>query len=490
MNTLSFDPARLAGLQALHPWDNPRYTLTDMGDAALFADLYRNECRFFTDRGCWYTYDDVAWREDRAAVGPVNRAWQLADLLCCLLKDIADPDRREAYHRHIGRWRRRTNREAILKDAALVHPVTNDVFDKDPLLFNYLNGTLDLNDCSFHPHDPSDFLSHVANVNYDPAAESARWNRFIMEIMDENVLEHSELPDWEDRFEQYAYKFNFLQAALGYALTGLTHLDCMFILYGASTRNGKSTLTEAFAGMMGDYAMTAMPETLAVQQYPTGRGPSEDVARLKGARFVTLPEGDRQLTLSPSLVKQFTGGDTITARYLHENSFQYRPQFKIYMNTNHLPRITDDTLFASGRVKIIRFQKHFSKEEQDPELKAVFADPACRSAILNWALQGWERCRTDGLPASKWVDESVSEYQHDMDKLGLFMEECLEPCLGSRVRAADVYRRYQSWCDENGLAAESSISFRRGMGQRVTYRRGNMPSSRITTNLILDLRIL
>lgn len=115
---------------------------------------------------------------------------------------------------------------------------------------------------------------------------------------------------------------------------------------------------ETFMRLMGDYGKTAKPDTIAQKQTVNGSGPSEDIARLVGVRFVNIPEPDKKLVLSAALVKTLTGNDTVTARFLNENSFEYRPQFKLFINTNHLPTVTDVTLFSSGRAKIIPFERH------------------------------------------------------------------------------------------------------------------------------------
>ncbi len=119
------------------------------------------------------------------------------------------------------------------------------------------------------------------------------------------------------------------QKALGYALTGDTSHECFLILYGPKSRNGKGTCMETFMRLMGDYGRTAKPDTIAQKQTANGSGPSEDIARLAGARFVNIPEPDKRMNLSAALVKTLTGNDTITARFLNENSFEYRPQFKL-----------------------------------------------------------------------------------------------------------------------------------------------------------------
>lgn len=173
--------------------------------------------------------------------------------------------------------------------------------------------------------------------------------------------------------------------------------------------------------MMGDYGKTARPDTIALKQNPDGRGPTEDVARLAGARFVNIPEPPKNMVLSAALVKTMTGGDTVTARFLNENSFQYRPQFKLFINTNHLPSVTDTTLFSSGRVKIIPFERHFSEQERDEGLKDFFMEPGRLSAILNWCLDGLWLLRETGFQMPDSVREATEDYRQGSDKTGRFI---------------------------------------------------------------------
>jgi len=130
------------------------------------------------------------------------------------------------------------------------------------------------------------------------------------------------------------------------------------MLYGPTSRNGKGTTMETFMRLMGDYGKIARPDTIAQKNAANGSGPSEDMARLAGARFVNIAEPDKQMKLSAALVKSLTGNDIQTARNLHENSFEFRPQFKLFINTNYLSATSDVSLFTSGHVKIIPFERH------------------------------------------------------------------------------------------------------------------------------------
>ena len=284
-------------------------------------------------------------------------------------------------------------------------------------------------------------------------------------------------------------KKRYLQKALGYALTGDTRYECLFILYGATTRNGKGTTMETILRLMGDYGKTASPETIGVQSAAGARGPSEDVARLAGARFVNISEPDKKLTLSAALVKQLTGNDTITARFLHENSFEYRPRFKMFINTNYLPQITDQTLFSSGRVKTIPFERHFAPEEQDRGLKELFARPESLSGILNWCLDGLSMLQSEGFSEPQAVLDATQEYARESDKILLFLGESMERAPGVNTRTSEVYARYKRWCEENGYCAENVRNFRALLSQVARVERKRPCPSQSSTTMLLDYKV-
>lgn len=425
------------------PEDNPRYGWNDIGNGNLFADWYKETARFVPERKQWYIYNGKVWKPDTGSLKAMQLCKRLADALTIYSLSIKDEAKKQEYMKYVGKWQSRHSRETILKDAASVYPVEFAQFDADPFLFNCQNGTLDLRTREFRKHSPRDLLSMIANVSYDPAARCERWERFVGEIMK---------GDQE--------KAVFLQKALGYALTGDTEYECFFILYGATSRNGKGTSMETFMHMMGNYGRATKPETIAMKPTANGAMPSEDIARLAGARFVNISEPDKKLVLSAALVKTLTGNDTITARYLHENSFEYRPQFKLFINTNHLPQVTDVTLFSSGRVKLIPFERHFTEQERDTGLKRELAKPGNLSGILNWCLEGLWLLGETGFDMPASCTEATDEYRQRSDKIGRFVSEMLEPDPQGEARTSEVYPIYQEWCGRNGQYAESLTNFK------------------------------
>ncbi len=463
-----------ASLAELHPQDNPRYSWSDIGNGYLFADYYKNKAQYVPERKMWYIHEGAVWKPDVSNLKTMELCKRLADELMIYALSITDERSRSAYIDFIRRWQSRKNRETILKDAVSVYPISMSSFDSNPYIFNCLNGTLNLKTGEFHEHKAEDMLSKVAGVNYDKNAYCERWNDFITEVMS---------GDKE--------KALFLQKAMGYALTGDTRYEVLFILYGPKTRNGKGTTMETFLNIMGSYGKTARPETIGMKNNSSiSNNPTEDIARLAGSRFVNISEPDKKLVLSTALVKSLTGNDSINARFLHENSFDFRPQFKLFINTNHLPQVNDLTLFTSGRVKIIPFERHFEESEQDKQLKQYFAKPENLSGILNWCIEGLRMLEQDGLDMPEAVKNATYAYQHSSDKIGLFIEELLIADKNGEVRTSEVYTAYKQWCYENGYHAENMKNFNASIGAVVHIERKRPQFGGEKTTVILGYRLI
>ena len=182
------------------------------------------------------------------------------------------------------------------------------------------------------------------------------------------------------------------------------------------------------------------------------------------------------------MVKTLTGNDTITARFLHENSFEFRPQFKLFINTNHLPQVTDVTLFTSGRVKLIPFERHFDESERDTGLKKALSTPAALSGILNWCLDGLWLIEETGFDMPESVKIATDEYRQRSDKMGRFVAESLEADPQGEIRTADAYELYKAWCARNGQFAESMANFKSEMENFGTIKRKRPAGSNGTVN--------
>ena len=431
-------------IEEMQPHTKPRYQRDEIGIGYAFADYYKPIARFDRERGIWYVYDGKVWQPDENALAVAELAKILADRLYTFALQITDEDTRNRYIKRVQKLQMRKNRRTMIEDAKSVYPVSHTVFDRNTDLFNCQNGTLNLTTGEFRPHDPADFLTMMSGITYDPDASCPRWEQFISEVM----INDADLA-------------LYLQKALGYALTGDTSLECLFILYGATSRNGKGTTMETFLKIMGDYGKTSNPEMLSTKfGNANASGPSEEIARLAGVRFVNISEPEKKITFNAALVKRMTGNDTLNARFLHENSFDFKPNFKIFINTNYKPSVSDMTLFYSNRLKLIPFKRHFEEHEQDKGLKAFFAEEQSQSAIFNWCYTGYKLFKKQGLDDPAAVTEATKEYQDESDRIGQFVDAWLEEGEAYEERTSAVYNIYGQWCEKYGYRKENSTNFK------------------------------
>lgn len=459
-------------LESMVPDKELRYRNGDLGNGRLFADFYKDIARYVPERKMWFIYDGIRWVADQGALMTMELAKDLGLALTRYATAIKDESVREHWLKEWSKWHQRRFRETYIKEAQSVFPVYMEQFDKDIYLFNCRNGTLNLRDKIFREHRAEDFITKVSMVDFEPDANNLRFTQFVDEITSKDTE-----------------KAVYLQKALGYAISGDTRHECMFFLYGETTRNGKGTLMESVLSVMGDYGRAVRPETIAQKQSANSSNPTEDIARLAGIRFANISEPSRGLFLNAAQVKSMTGNDTLNARFLHENSFDFKPQFKLYVNTNYLPVISDMTVFSSNRVHIIPFDRHFEEWEQDKTLKQEFATDEAKSAILNWLVEGYYLLEKDGLKPPQSVVDATNSYAHDSDKITQFAEDVLIVDGACEVRTAIVYERYKRWCSDNGCFFENSRNFNQELRKFGRVERKRPQGGGEKTTMLIGFRL-
>ncbi len=428
-------------------WRKPErsYPWNDQGMGELFADMFWDYARYNTTAKEWYIYDGIVWRADPGAMVVSQYAKELANALIVYCATIEDDRQKSDYLKKVMNYGQLRYRETMIKDARDKYFLSQTDLDRNLDLFNCQNGTYNLRTGEFKPHNPLDLLSKVSNVVYDPKARSAAFEKFVYDVMQGDQA-----------------KIRYLQTILGYALTAETNLECCWILYGGTTRNGKSTLVETIAYMMGNsagYALAMQPQTLAQKQSKDTRQASGDIARLDGCRFLNASEPPKRMLFDVALLKTLLGRDSITARHLFEREFEFIPRFKLFINTNFLPVIQDDSLFSSGRITVISFDRHFTPQEQDRTLKERLKTPENISGIFNWCLEGLKQYRENGAIPPEAVQKATAEYRQCSDKIGNFIADCLIRTEGMNCAAGSVYQRYSEWCDYNGFGTENKGNF-------------------------------
>ncbi len=419
---------------------------TDLGNARRYVARYRGTVLFCDLWNRWLMWDNMRWKEDQKLEANA-RAADLIRSLYPMAKKINDEDERKAFLSHLVRSESHRSLAAMVTLAKADRTVARepDDFDNDPWLCALKNGTLDLRTGKLKPHDQKDMITKLAPVAYDPAARCPNWLAFLDMIM----LGRKSL-------------IEFLKRALGSSLTGITSDKAMFILYGPGGDNGKSTMVEVIEMVLGNYAMRTPVDTFLKKR--EGSIPN-DIARLRGARFVWAAENDRGVRLAESLIKEMTGGDRMAARFMRGEFFEFMPAFKIWLATNHKPVIRGDAAIWR-RLKLVPFDYVITKDKQMKrhEVMAMFRSEL--PGILNWAIEGCLEWQRDGLGVPDEVIKATQEYEAEQDTFSMFLEEKCVRAPNARVLSLALYRDYKSWAEERGETPPSHKTFASLMSER------------------------
>jgi putative DNA primase/helicase len=350
------------------------------------------------------------------------------------------------YLRHVKTSRSSKSKTAMLRECEQHLSLNTSDLDRDGSLLCVTNGIVNTVTGELMDHDRDRLLSKICHAEYSDKVDCPRWKGFL-----------------DETFGGDADLIRYVQKAVGYSLTGNTWEHCAFFLYGTG-RNGKSTFLDVLSEILGDYAVNIQPETLMVKQ--AQGGPTSDVARLKGARFVTTVEPNEGARLNEGLIKQLTGGDRVTASRKYENEFEFTPEFKLWMGTNHKPVIRGTDIGIWSRIHLIPFSVQVPTERIDKALKYKLLEEA--SGILLWAVDGCLAWRREGLRQPAAVADASREYKNEMDVLASFLEECTSD--GGEAESGELFRAYLAWAKELNEYEMSSTKFGREMGKRYQKR--------------------
>lgn len=401
------------------------FALTDLGNAERLVYLYGPNIRYCHARKKWFLWTGTHWRADQT------------NEIELIGKDVVRGIPGEAKGTDESRWKElmkhASRSESNLKIRSMLAMAESDVpilpedFDRDPWLLNVRNGTLDLRTGELRPPRKEDMLSRAIDVDYDPAATCPVWLDFLNTVMDGR----KDLVD-------------FLKLAVGYSLTGDTREQVLFFLYGKGA-NGKSTFIEAVMNLLGAYSKHTRPETFMMKKDTTS---SNDIADLDGVRMVAAVELEEGKRLAEVLTKQVSGGDTLKARYLFQEYFEFRPQFKLWLCGNHKPRIrgTDHAIWR--RIRLIPWDVTIPDDKQDRDLPAKLREEW--PGILAWAVEGCLAWRAGGLSKPGPVMAATAAYRQEMDVLADFMESCVVREDGASITKKELYEAYTQYCAANG----------------------------------------
>jgi putative DNA primase/helicase len=422
--------------------DRYHYNLTDMGNAERLVAQHGQDVRYCYPLRKWLVWTGPRWQLDD--YGKVHRLAK--ETVRGLYQEAAEAEResrRKELAKHATGSEAEARIRAMLELAKSEVPTPPDELDADPWVLNCKNGTVDLvgsGELMYHRRE--DLITKIAPVEYDKDAQAPTWEAFL-----ERVLPSEELRA-------------FVQRAVGYSLTGATSEQCMFINHGIGA-NGKSTFQETIAAALGDYALRTPTEMLLAKR--SGSVPN-DVARLKGARYVAASETEEGRRLAESLVKDLTGQDTITARFMRAEFFDFTPTHKLWLSTNHKPEIrgTDNAIWR--RIRLIPWSVTIPPAEQDNKLLSKLRKEL--PGVLAWAVRGCLQWQEEGLGAPEEVRRATGEYRAEMDPLRDFFAERCVIADDAWAMAADLLAAYDRWRVPNNEPEITMTKFGRMLAER------------------------
>lgn len=421
---------------------NKKYDMTDTGNAHRLQDKFGSLIRYSYNRRKWFYWNGKTWLADDS--GEVKK---FADIICDDIKREGLLEQDEKTQADLLKWANRTasskGKEAMIKECQHLPgiPVSQEEMDSYADYVNCQNGIVNLRNGELLPHDSAFMMSRICNSDYDPSGKKPElWLKFLDEITGE-----------DKQLQEY------IQRCLGYSLTGNTSEQCVYFLYGIGN-NGKSTFLDTISDLFGGYASNTQPETIMMRKW-SDNGAGSDIARLKGARFVTSEEPTEGVRLNEGLIKQLTGGSKVTCRFLYGDEFEYTPEFKIWLATNHKPIVRGTDVGIWRRIKLIPFEVNIPKEKVDKNLKQKFKKEFPQ--ILHWVVEGCMKWRKNGINEPSCVLDAVKEYKQEMDLLAGFVEECItiDYESGERVPAKELFEAYLKWARENNEYEMSSKKF-------------------------------
>ena len=434
--------------------------MNDLGNARRLVKKHGDTIRFCHDAGKWYCWDGRRWAKDetseivRKAKCIVDDMLRQAVALCKAAESKSDDVALEAaksFERHSVSSGNHTRIKAMIAQAESEPSIAILAahLDTDHWAFNCANGTIDLRTGELRQHNRADLISKISEVNYDPDARCPMWDKFIGEVF----VNDDEL-------------VRFVHQACGYTLTGDTREQVFFILHGCGS-NGKSTFITVLRDILGDYETKTTTDTLVEKNNSSN---TNDVAALRGARLVSAIETSAGKRLAEALVKELTGQDAVTARFLYQEFFTFLPVFKLWLACNHVPVIQGQEEAIWRRIKLIPFTVQFrdANHPTGPYKDKTLSEKlkSEHEGILAWLVRGCLDWQNGGLPMAKAVQAATGKLQQDMDVLGGFLDECCIFTRNAYTPAKDLYSAYCQWAERNG---EKPLS-QRWFGLRLSER--------------------
>jgi putative DNA primase/helicase len=437
---------------AAKPKVYPPHTWDDTGNALRFMDRYGDVVHWSYVDKAWYAYNGSFWELDQRGLIESMADSVIADLKNeehVVPQEVKPEEADKKWHGFITKSRANRSKKNMLEELKHLVPVMPEEFDSDTMLMNTLNGYVDLTDGQLHEHNIKKMFAKEAGVEYSDKTDCPEWLAFLNQTFggDQELID-------------------YLQKAIGYSLTGSVEEQVMFILYG-NGRNGKSVFMDTLKHIAGTYSRTMQAKSLMIQQSTSGA--NSDIARLQGARLVTASEPNEGVRLDEGLIKELTGGDRVTARFLYGSEFEFNPQFKLWLATNHKPIIrgTDDGIWR--RLMLVPFTIQVPLDKVDKKLTYKLERESI--GILNWAIDGALKWQREGLEMPDSIAKASQAYRTEMDVIELFARDCCEKGPDYMLPAGEAFKAYQQWADENDEYKMRKQKFSSEMKNKFEYKK-------------------
>lgn len=417
------EPSRRSQLDKMELDTTVVEEFNDIGNARRFVRQHGNDLLYIVERKNWVVWDNRRWTPDRS-MEVQYRAKRTARSIA-YEASIAGDDKYDSLLKHAQRTKHARAIRDMLSMAESDLAISESAFDHDLMLLNCRNGTIDLRTGELKKHDRSNRITKLANASYDKYAKCPAWNAFLVRITNNN---HNLI--------------SFLQRAVGYSLTGLVNERAVFVQHGSGA-NGKSVFTETILHVMGDYSAVAPSSAVMRKQ---NNAATNDLAKLHGARFVSVNETDEGSYLNESTIKAISGNDTVTARFLYGEYFDFIPRFKLWLRTNHKPTVRGIDEGIWDRLKLIPFIVRIPKHEQDKNLIEKLKSEG--NGILAWAVEGCLEWQHNGLGVPLDVEQATDAYRKEQDVFAQFVDLCCVLSPNAWTSTGELNHLYESFCRE------------------------------------------
>lgn len=429
----------------------------DLGNADIFIRLAGEDFRWVPGWKMWLSWCGVCWKRDGEGLLK-QAAERVTGELMRTSRELFNAGHEDAPRAYKWALQAGEAHRINAMDQVLRWRLTLDaeILDRKPLVLACGNGVLDLRTGEMSEGKRGDWLTRGTGVRYLPRAACPRFEEFLREIMcgDEEMVA-------------------YLWRVIGYCLTGDTSERVFFILHGEG-RNGKTTLVEVLHALMDRYAQVARFATF-LQKQTTG-GANDDIAHLAGARVVIASEADEAQALDASTIKTLTGSDSVRARFLYGQEFEFKPNFKLLLVTNHVPRIHEASHALWDRLHFISFNYRVPENKTDRALGLTLLGEL--EGIMARAVEGCIEWQHAGLRPPASVRQSVADLREDMDPVGEAVGQLtVESTNGHKLRHSALYDAYQGWCRENGIrfpvSSKTLMKRMKGKGHELVVGRAN-----------------